>query len=441
MNSETSFRIASIVLTVACILCGITAASYLAAHFFPYRNAVVQKKIAANAPQVNLSEFPPNPGQSTSQSHHSSVASRAPLLSASKTTANVSESSILLNAPTQTDQNDRKDSVIAARPDQVPHTTVKCGESPRESEGHSVSHFYAPITVHPLTVNIDNAGIIREISRIHERLDSLSAEATLAQSGATHHETFATAPFMDSDAQPYESSSQKNVHDAQMNHTSPSKNFDPECPSIIVTDSSTAVAVTAPLVSGPEPTPEIQFEMTADQQCADTPIAEDPAVDAPAEETAKVPEFEFSTGVFAIPVSKDVLANTLQNDVQFVAIADSAAVEPIAPIAAPVPVQWPVLPGVATFAVPISQSAKRTTDPAFMNGRSQRVPAPPTQVAKEAIGARDRVAHTTQATGKHMTHSDCQKCMVPEQATNPTYPIQRGTPSQAFLRIKSALLR
>jgi len=48
--------------------------------------------------------------------------------------------------------------------------------SPVASQGDSVPQFYAPVTVHPVTVNIDNAGIIRAISQVHERLDLLSAE-------------------------------------------------------------------------------------------------------------------------------------------------------------------------------------------------------------------------------------------------------------------------
>ena len=43
MNSESPFRISSMVLTVASILCGISAASYLAAQFSPRRNSVQSK--------------------------------------------------------------------------------------------------------------------------------------------------------------------------------------------------------------------------------------------------------------------------------------------------------------------------------------------------------------------------------------------------------------
>jgi len=373
MNSESPFRISRIVLTVACILCGISAASYLAAQFAPRRNDVDHSKVAANAQQVNLSVFHPKLGQSTAQSQHPPVASRSPLLSSSKTTVKASASAIFLNAPIQTDVADRKNSVITARRDNVQTTSVERSVSPLESEGHSVALFSALVTFHPVTVNIDNADIIREISRVHERLDLLSAEAALAQSKATHHDAFVTAPFQGADAQPNESSSQKNI-------------------------------------------------------------------------PAKLPVFEFSTGAFAIPAPQDVLATTTQNGVQFFAIADSEAHDPIVPIAAPVPVQWPVLPGVATLAVPSSQSAKRTTDPAFMNGRSRRVTAPPAQVANELIGATNEligathhVSQLTQAPGKHTAHSDCKRCTVCKQAGKPTYRIQRVTPSRAFLCIKSVL--
>ncbi len=115
MNSESPFQISSMVLTVACILCGLTAAPYLVSQLAPRAHAVDQSAVAANALQVSLSEF-------------------------------------------QT-------------------TSLERSVSPLKSAWHSVPHFYAPVTVHPVTVNIDNAGIIREISRVHQRLDSLGAEA------------------------------------------------------------------------------------------------------------------------------------------------------------------------------------------------------------------------------------------------------------------------
>ena len=123
MSSESPFRISSTVLTVACILCGLIAVSYLVSQLTPRPDVVDQSAVAANALQVSLSEF-------------------------------------------QT-------------------TSLERSVSPSVADGHSVPHYYAPVTVHPVTVNIDNAGIIREISRMHQRLDSLGAEAnSKAQSEA-----------------------------------------------------------------------------------------------------------------------------------------------------------------------------------------------------------------------------------------------------------------
>jgi len=174
------------------------------------------------------------------------------------------------------------------------------------------------------------------------------------------------------------------------------------------------------------------------------------AVQPDAAESANLLSIEFSAEAFAIPESKDALGITAQNEVQFLAIPVSDFFAPIAHIAPPVPVQLPALPGVATLVVPSSQSAKRTTDPPFMNGRRQRAPAPPSQVANEPIGTikigamqtvsrMQPASRTTQASGKHTTQSDCKKCTEAKQAGNPTYRMQAVSPSQAFRRIKSAL--
>ena len=589
------------VLTVASILCGISAASYLAAQFAPRRNSFHQTTVAASALQVKLSEFQTNGGHSVAQSSHSMVASRTPLLSAPTNPPRASAPATLLKVPAATEQTDRKSGVMTAHREHVETTSAERSVSSSESEGHSVPHFYAPVTVNPVFVNIDNAGIIREISRVHERLDLLSAEAQAAKSAAALDEAVVTAPVQHSEAQPHENSSQKRVHDEQTNDTSPRNHTEPDCPLLLVTepqpspetrpvptvlpttpqspttplvppsipvaevefavptaplrvtllpisvsasDPAAAVAVAPPSASVPEPMPEIQFEMTPRHPVPDIPIFERPAtepeavepeafepedmqfeelkfeavtvedlkfedlkfeaveadalepeavepdalepdalepedltpdavkfedlkfedlkldavqpeavqpeavqpeavepeaVEPEAVEPASLPVIEFSTEVFAIPEPSNILGKAPPNDVPFLPIPASDFLEPIAFNAPPVPVQWPVLPGVTTLAVPSSQSAKRTTDPPFMNSGSRRVPAPPAQVANEPIGAMRRVSHTSRSSGKHTNQSDGKKSTVAKQAGNPTYRIQAITPSQAFHRIKSAL--
>ncbi len=174
MNSESPFRISSTVLTVACILSGLTAAPYLMSQLTPHPNVVDQITVAANALQVNLAEFQTNGGHSVAQIPLQGVTSRAPHFN---TPAKASESATLLRIPTVAEQTGSKNKVMTARREFIQTTSVERSVSPSESDGHSVPHFYAPVTVHPVTVNIDNAGIIREISRVHQRLDSLCAEA------------------------------------------------------------------------------------------------------------------------------------------------------------------------------------------------------------------------------------------------------------------------
>ena len=175
------------------------------------------------------------------------------------------------------------------------------------------------------------------------------------------------------------------------------------------------------------------------------PEAVTPEVAAPEVAESSSPlSIEFSTEAFAMPESKDALSITVENNVQFLAIPDSDFFEPITHIAPPVPVQIPVLPGVATLAVPSSQSSKRTTDPPFMNGRSQRVPPPPEQVANEPtatrkIGTMHPVSRTTLASGKHTNQSDREEFTGAKQTGIPTHRLQAVSPSQAFRRIRSAL--
>ena len=124
MNSESPFRISSMVLTVASILCGISAASYLAAQFAPRRNSFHQTTVAASALQVKLSEFQTNGGHSVAQSSHSMVASRTPLLSAPTNPPRASAPATLLKVPAATEQTDHKSRVMTAK-DTVTFTTCQ----------------------------------------------------------------------------------------------------------------------------------------------------------------------------------------------------------------------------------------------------------------------------------------------------------------------------
>ncbi len=504
MNSESPFRISSMVLTVACIICGITAASYLVPRFMPHRNSVEQTKVAASALQVSLSEFQTNEGgvHSVAASHQPVVAPGRPLFPASNPNATASASATLLKTPSAIQQTDRRSASKSSSRDAVQTTLIQRSASPWASEGHSVPQFYAPVTVHPVTVNIDNAGIIREISRVHERLDSLSAEArSAAHSGTTLHEAAATVPVQDADAPATESSSQYKVHDEQTNQTSarqqavtdrplatatesqlvskpkplptrlpttppqlaspspvaeatfeiPNAPFLVTPPAIPVSNPELTVAVTpSPVpVAVPESLPEIQFEMTPRQPVPEIPTLEPPAFEPPvlelpvlepdAELPGSLPTIEFSTELFPVPEPADALETTPEAEESFLTIPATEFVEPLACIAPAMSVQQPEWPEIATLANPNSPSAKRTTDPPFMNGRRERVPAPPTQTVNEPTGAVQRVSHTTQVAEKHATPCDCKNCAATRQVKNPTYRIRAITPSQALNRIKSAL--
>jgi len=157
MNNESPFRITILVLTVACILSGVTAASYLAALSSPRSHSDEQISVAANLLQMSLLEFQTSGRKEFSQIHQPTAALRQTLFAAS---------------------------------------------SPE------------PVTVHPVTVNIDNSGIIREISRIHERLDLLSNEAGWAvHPMAPTPDASTVAPVQHTDAQQTGSKFEYQVHD------------------------------------------------------------------------------------------------------------------------------------------------------------------------------------------------------------------------------------
>ena len=113
MNSESPLRISSMVLTVGSILCCITAVSYLAPKLTPRLNSTDPAIIAANALQMNLSEFQTKGGggHGVALSHQPALTSRPPHFSASKPSAIASVSATLLKGPMATPHADARHSV------------------------------------------------------------------------------------------------------------------------------------------------------------------------------------------------------------------------------------------------------------------------------------------------------------------------------------------
>ena len=89
---------------------------------------------------------------------------------------------------------------MTTRRDDIHSTSFGRSASQRALQAGSVPQFYAPVTVYPVTVNVDNSDIIREISRVHERLNSLSNEAgSAAHPEAPTPDASAAAPVEHTD--------------------------------------------------------------------------------------------------------------------------------------------------------------------------------------------------------------------------------------------------
>lgn len=371
MSSKTPFRNCRIVLSLGCILCGISAASYLAAQFSPRCNSVDQTTVAG-IPNV---ESPATKPES--------------LLSV----------------------------VVASR--------VARSEWRGASEAFEVTEPEA------------------------EASEALELEAVVFEAVKPDAVAF--------DAAAPEASAFKFVEPKAVAFDS----GEPEVasPEAVVFDSVEPDAVEPDAAAFDDVEPEnAAFEAAAFDAVepeAAAPIAAAPeAVELDAADSASPLSIEFSDKAFANQESNDALNITAQIDDQFHANPVSQFIDPVAQVApsvpVPVPVQLPAWPDVSTLAVPSSQSAKRTTDPPFMNGRSQRVPPPPPQVANEPLGTEkigamqpisrmQPVSRATQVSEKHPIQSDCKKCTDAKQAGNPKYGIHSVSPTQALRRIKSAL--
>ena len=202
MNSESPFRISSMVLAVACVLCGASASPYFLALSSTHMSADEQLSVAADMLRVSLSEFQTSGQKAVAQSHQPTVASRSALFPAISLVpfAPVSHSTTASAVGFVTQQPISDRSEMTTRRDDIHSTSFGRSASQRALQAGSVPQFYAPVTVYPVTVNVDNSDIIREISRVHERLNSLSnAAGSAAHPEAPTPDASAAAPVEHTD--------------------------------------------------------------------------------------------------------------------------------------------------------------------------------------------------------------------------------------------------
>lgn len=169
MSNESPLRISSIALLAACILGGILVVSLLLPKVAPATasrlglNGDSGISAANQSLQVTLSEFRKRDETSTARRNVSSTPSAARNTAPQSTTAD-----LLRRSPQRITAISHKTNAS---------TTVSRNVTEWVPHNNAVPQFYAPVTVHPVTVNIDNSGIMKEISRVHERLDSLAKTA------------------------------------------------------------------------------------------------------------------------------------------------------------------------------------------------------------------------------------------------------------------------
>ena len=176
MNDESPFRISSMLLTVACLVCGVCAGVLLVPRYMQ-RAKSVDHSAAVGELQLNLAEFHANEPNSASEKDQPLLPRRRSLVPVSSAIPLKNNAASTVAATTQIGSH----YIGGVRSEQaasnlIESTVVERPADQWTSLGVPVSQFSAPVIVHPVTVNIDNSGIFGEISRVHERLDSLAAE-------------------------------------------------------------------------------------------------------------------------------------------------------------------------------------------------------------------------------------------------------------------------
>lgn len=190
MNSESPFRTSNLVLTFACVFCGIIAAFVLIPRFELFARPVARSAVVFDLQQQQgFSEFQTNEGNSFVDSRQLEVAPRPLRLPESGTGKSTSIPVVHSGTRASSPERVRQSTSAVSHRCCVESTSVERSVSQHSAKENPIRQFYAPVTVHPVTVNIDNSGIVREISRVHERLDLLCSEVRLAEQIQQIHPT------------------------------------------------------------------------------------------------------------------------------------------------------------------------------------------------------------------------------------------------------------
>jgi len=450
MNDESPFRISSMLLTVACLVCSISTAVLLVPGS-GQRAQSVDHSTSTGALQLNLAEFHANqPGSAPEKDQPLPPTRRTlvPVSSSIPLKKNIG-SGVASTPQSESHSVGGVGSVQTASSNLIESTVIDRHAHQGTSPVGSVPQFYVPVTVHPVTVNIDNSGIIREISRVNERLDSLATEKSRFEKDvmARIEEVKITKP------------------PAELTHELiPAANLEPVAGRF--SEPEQEPVVVPPVEFHPEapvqPTSEIEFEAEPKTDVSDVPSFELPSAESEAIESQSVPDFEFSTESLPVaspvPVTPEV-ASFIEFEAEPVAAkpvpAEPVAFEPDAQSDAefefefemvttnattdvetstPQTAEIPVLPDLTA---PGLQWEKRTTDPPFRSGVIAGRSIPRAAITNQAASKIQQVKQTV-AAGKPPeppSKPPCHDCLKAKEKS--AYRIKAVTPPSPMQRIRS----
>ncbi len=396
MNDESPFRISSMVLTVACLVCGVCAGVLLVPRYFQ-RAKSVDQSTAVGELQLNLEEFHANQPNSASEQDQPLLPRGRTLVPDSSAIPLNKNSAFTVPATMQIGSH----RIGGVRSEQaasklIESTVVERPANQWTSPGGPVAQFNAPVTVHPVTVNIDNSGIFREISRVNERLDLLAVEKSHFEkdvmtrieernSASPKTASSGTAVEVQCPAPRHNVASQDKVHsnvEAESTSTAvsaqvhaelavtgvslpvekshsgrphrtierlkiagppvdiiheslPATRLEPFPAQASVPESIFDVPVQFHPEASVEPTPEIEFKAEPTTPVPDVPSSEFPPTDSETTEPQTMPEFEFSTEMLSVPSRVQVTAEVeVTTEVASVIEFDAESVSGTEPLAA-----------------------------------------------------------------------------------------------------------
>lgn len=364
-----------------------SAAVFLASRYIE-RSRSVNHSTAAGELQLNLAEFhanQPHAGREQDQPLPPTRRTLLPVSSAISWKKNVG-STVASTTQSESHRTGGVGSVQTASRNFIESTVVDRQSHPWTSLGGSIPQFYAPVTVHPVTVNIDHSGIIREISRVNERLDSLTAEKSRFEkdvmariedgnSESRKTATSATAVEVHSSALRHDIVSQdrvdSNVEPAStapggmtkvhgkvavtdvplpveqsrsnlprgtverlkiaeppvgLPHESvPEPRLEPVPEPVSVSEPVVESPVESHSVATVNPTPEIEFKTEPRTHLPDVAPFELSPAESETTEPQTVPQFEFSGGVFSVPSAVPAvseIASVIEFEAEPVAVAE-----------------------------------------------------------------------------------------------------------------------